>query len=215
MDMILTNIRNRAVVVLPNDLNVVGTNNTTKPTYDYEIEYLESQMRGADFERYLTRLDEEISLGLFTPVLLYRTADVGSYNLGDAHYRLFMAMLNALGGDMKEYIDHYVLDRMVDFNFGPNAPRARWIPRKLGKDHPETLRAIIQQAIQAGWAKVDVAELGTALGITVDEVEILQENPRTPKARRARATTTPRTRTGRSLRRATRPRRRRRTTSSR
>ncbi len=173
MEMILRNIRNRSVVVLPNNV-MPGTNaNTGKPVYDYSIEYLESQMRGADFERYLTRLDEEISLGIFTPVLLYRTADVGSYNLGEAHYRLFMSLLNALAGDLKEYLDRYVLDRMVDFNFGKNAARARWIPRKLGKDVPETLRAIIAAMIQAGTAKVDVHELGTALGIGVEEIDPL------------------------------------------
>ena len=73
MENVLEGIRNRAIVTLPSD----RTNNPQggKTDYEFTIEYLESQMRGADFERYLQRLDEEMSLGIFTPVLLYRTAD--------------------------------------------------------------------------------------------------------------------------------------------
>lgn len=176
MENVVSGIRNRAVAVLPStrDDNVSAASRG----YEWDIEYLESQMRGADFERYLTRLDEEISLALFTPVLLYRTADVGSYNLGDAHYRLFMSMLNSLAADIKRYIDKYVLGRMVDLNFSPNAARAKWVPRRLGKDTPETLRAILQGLIQADLATVDLDELSVALGIGVHERDLL--NPKDP-----------------------------------
>lgn len=172
MEDIVTGIRNRAVVVVPSDRNPDASAAAGR-AYDWDLEYLESQMRGADFERYMTRLDEEISLALFTPVLLYRTSDVGSYNLGDAHFRLFMSMLNALAADIKHYIDKYVLDRFVDFNFGTNAARARWVPRRLGKDTPETLRAALQGVITAGLATIDLDELSVALGIGVHEREIL------------------------------------------
>lgn len=168
MEGVLRNLRNRSVVVLPNerDPNVNSSRN-----WEWDIEYLESQMRGADFERYLQRLDEEISLALFTPVLLYRTADVGSYNLGEAHYRLFMSMLNALAGDIKEYIDKYVLTRMVDFNFSPNAPRARWHPRKMGKDTSEILRAMMSSLITQKIAMPDLEELGVAIGMRIEEID--------------------------------------------
>jgi hypothetical protein len=70
---ILQNLRSRSAVVLPNDTTNLGRmGDATKLHYDYDIEYLESQMRGADFERYMARLDEEISIGLFTPILLLR-----------------------------------------------------------------------------------------------------------------------------------------------
>lgn len=176
MEDIVTGIRNRSVVVVPSDRNPDASAAAGR-SYEWDLEYLESQMRGADFERYMTRLDEEISLALFTPVLLYRTADVGSYNLGDAHFRLFMSMLNALAGDIKHYIDKYVLDRMVDFNFGTKAARARWVPRRLGKDTPETLRAALQGVISQGLATLDLDELSVALGIGVHEREILMDDP--------------------------------------
>jgi hypothetical protein len=83
MEAVIMGIRNRGSVVLPSNRNEgvsVGAS-----AYEYDIDYLESQMRGVDFERYLARLDEEMSLALFTPLLLLRNADVGSHNLGVQH----------------------------------------------------------------------------------------------------------------------------------
>jgi hypothetical protein len=165
---LLTQLRNRSVVVLPNDSTDFGDG---KRTYDYDIEYLESQMRGADFERYLTRLDEEVSLGIFTPILMMRTSDVGSYNLGTSHMQLYLWMLNAINGDRKQYIDNYVLNRMVDFNFSPKAPRAKIVFRKMGSNNVEMVRALIQELIRGGKAKPDLEELGQMAGLTLEEVK--------------------------------------------
>lgn len=164
---LLQNFRSRGVVVLPSERSTIGT----QTEYDYTIEYLESQMRGADFERYTMRLDEEISLALFTPLLMLRTADVGSYNLGTTHAQVYLQMLNALAGDMKEYIDNYVLARMVDYNFSPTSPRARIKFRKLGDDKSDMVVALLQQLIAAGKAKVDLNELGDIAGLTLTEVK--------------------------------------------
>lgn len=172
MESILTALRNRSVVVLPSDRDP-ETNE-----YDFAIEYIESQMRGADFERYLTRLDEEISIGLFTPILLLRTADVGSYNLGIGHMQLFMWMLNALAGDMKEYIDKYYIRRLKDYNFGPNAPAAYWVPRQMGKENAETMRAVVSEILRKGKAKPDLDELGEIIGLSLQEVrEVTEPEP--------------------------------------
>jgi hypothetical protein len=59
---------------------------------------------------------------------------------------------------------------MVDFNFSEKAPRAHFKWRKLGKDRDETIRAVLQAAIQANQVKPDVDELGLALGMTMHEV---------------------------------------------
>lgn len=171
---ILQNLRNRSAVVLPADID-----QETKE-FDYQIEYLESQMRGADFERYMTRLDEEISLALFTPLLMMRTADVGSYNLGIGHTQVYLWLLNAILADWSEYIDKYVLSPMVDFNFGEKAPRAQIVFRKLGTRNEETVRAIITELIRQGGAKVDVVELGESLGMKVEEIEVVTEPAPSP-----------------------------------
>lgn len=177
MQEILTNLRNRSVVVLPSDRHTttgVG-GGQRQGDYLFDIEYLESQMRGADFERYLFRLDEEMSLSLFTPTLLIRTADVGSYNLGVGHMQMYLWMLNALMADMKDYLDRYVCDRLVDFNFSPNAPRARWVPRKMGKENLEIFRAVLSELIRQDKAGVDLEELGEAVGLSLKEIRQIRE----------------------------------------
>lgn len=165
METILMSLRNRGVVTLPSDRNP-----TTKE-FEYSIEYLESQMRGADFEKYLTRLDEEMSLGLFTPLLLFRTGTVGSNALGVQHTKTWLWVLNALAFDMKEYIDRYVITRIKAFNYGPNAPDIEWIPHKLGGDNVDTLRSMITALISKDKIKPDIDELGQSLGMTLTEVK--------------------------------------------
>lgn len=165
---VLAQLRNRSVVVLPNDTTDLGDG---KRSFDYEIEYLESQMRGADFERYMTRLDEEISLGIFTPILLMRTSDVGSYNLGTSHMQLWLWMLNAINGDRKMFIDKYILSPMADFNFSPNSPRPKIKFRKLGSNNVEMIRALLQELIRGGKAAPDLEELGQMAGLTLKEVK--------------------------------------------
>lgn len=164
---LMQSLRNRSVVVLPSERSVVG--NEVK--YDYTLEYLESQMRGADFERYLMRLDEEISLSLFTPLLMLRTADVGSYNLGKQHSDVYLQMLNALAGDWAQYINDYVLTRMVDFNFSPTSPRATIKFRKLGDSKAELVKLLLQALVSQGSVMPDLKELGDIAGLTLDEIK--------------------------------------------
>ena len=119
------------------------------------------------------RLDEEMSIGLFTPLLILRTADVGSYNLGTTHWNMYLNMLNALVGDLKSYTDPYVIDRMVDFNFGTKAPRARIVFRKMGDDKVEMVKQLLQALMTSGTVKPDLDQLGDIVGLNLKEVEVL------------------------------------------
>jgi hypothetical protein len=165
---ILQALRSRSAVVLPND-SFQDTHG--RINYDYQIEYLESQMRGADFERYLTRLDEEISIGLFTPILLLRTADVGSYNLGVGHMQMYLWMLNAMNDDRARYINKYILRKMANFNFSEKAPDPKIVFRKLGNNNAEMLKDIVQLLLQQNKIKLDLAEIGQMTGMTLKEVK--------------------------------------------
>jgi hypothetical protein len=171
---LLSQLRNRSVVVLPNDSTDLGDG---KRSFDYDIEYLESQMRGADFERYMTRIDEEISLGIFTPILLMRTADVGSYQLGQGHMQLYLWMLNAINDDRAQYINKYIINRMVDMNFSPKAPRAKIRFRKMGTNNAEMVKALIQELIRGGKAKPDLTELGQMAGLSLTEIKETTKQP--------------------------------------
>jgi hypothetical protein len=127
-------------------------------------------MRGADFERYLTRLDEEISLGMFTPILLMRTADVGSYNLGVGHMQVYLWMLNAMNDDRAMYINKYILSKFTNYNFSPNAPRPKIVFRKLGNTDTDLIKQILVALIQAGKTSVDLDELGKIAGLSLKEI---------------------------------------------
>lgn len=172
MQRILNQLRSRSVVTLPSDRDP-----ETKE-YTYDLEYLESQMRGADFERYLTRLDEEMSLGLFTPILMLRTADVGSYNLGVNHMQVWMWMLNALAGDMKFYIDKYLLRRLKAFNFNKHDPEPSWVFKPMGKQNTETIRAIVTELVRGGRVEPrDLREMGESIGLELKEIRQITEEP--------------------------------------
>jgi hypothetical protein len=175
MTEMVTNLRNRGAVVLPSDRD--SSTGTGAQAYTWDIDYLESQMRGVDFERYMTRLDEEMSLSLFTPLLLLRNADVGSHNLGVQHTQTYLWELNALLGDMKEYIDRYIVERLKAINFSPKAPRAEWIPKDMGKENVETIRGIIVELIRQNMAKPDITQLGEALGMDITAIRTVTQDP--------------------------------------
>lgn len=167
------NLRSRGSVMLPSD-KIEDADGKPSNDYEYDIQYLESQMRGADFERYLTRLDEEISLALFTPLLLLRSGGgSGSYNLGTSHMQMFLWQLNALADDWGEYINRYIVEPMVDYNFGTTAKRARLKFHKTGRVTGETARAIIAQVLASGRIGVDLEELGQSIGLTLTQVDAL------------------------------------------
>jgi hypothetical protein len=178
MGMLIQQLRNRSTVVLPNERTPMG--DETDPKYDYQLEYLESQMRGADFERYMTRLDEEMSLAMFTPILMMRTADVGSYNLGTQHSQVYQWMLNAIAGDWADYINKYIIRPMVRFNFTERAPEAKIRFMKMGKIQTDILQSVVSALVSKGAIKPDIRELGEFTGMTFEEVEVVTEDPGTP-----------------------------------
>jgi hypothetical protein len=110
---------------------------------------------------------------------MLRTADVGSYNLGEGHERTYQVMLNSMNADRKLYIDKYVISKMIDYNFGPNAKRATIKFRKLGQTDTALLKELLLALINLNKINIDIEELGQATGMTIEEVkETLAEPPR-------------------------------------
>lgn len=175
MEMILSQLRNRSAVVLPSTKDNAAPEETN-PDFDYTIEYLESQMRGADFERYMTRLDEEMSLALFTPILLMRTADVGSYSLGEGHMQMYMLMLNAISNDWAQYINRYILAPIARFNSSrgeSNPPKIKIKFRQLGKENQDIVRDAIRNGVAEGRLQIDIKELSEQSGLTLKQINDL------------------------------------------
>ena len=180
MAVMLQQLRSRSVVVLPSDRTAQGEE--TNPPFDYQIEYLESQMRGADFERYMTRLDEEMSLAMFTPILMMRTADVGSYNLGTQHTQVYQWMLNALAGDWAEYINKYIIAPIVAYNFNGRPVPCEIKFTKMGKTNSQLLQAVITSLLDKGAINFDARELGEMSGLTINEIEEVTGEEEPPPA---------------------------------
>lgn len=175
MELLLGTLRSRGTVVLPSTKDNAAPDETN-PDFDYTIEYLESQMRGADFERYMTRLDEEMSLALFTPILLMRTADVGSYSLGEGHMQMYMLMLNAISSDWSQYINRYILAPIARFNSSrgaSNPPKLRIKFRQLGKENQDIVRDAIRAGITNGRLEIDLTQLSENSGLTLKQVQDL------------------------------------------
>ena len=173
MQTALTLLRSGAAVVLPNDRQ--SSMDTNNPDFEYTIDYLESQMRGADFEKHMSRLDEEMSLALFTPLLLMRTTDSGGYNQAVSQTQIYLWQLNALAADWKEYIDKYIIAPLVRYNYG-GRQWARIKFRKMGTTQQETVRAIVQELLRNGEIGVDVEELGFAAGLSLEKMQVLQSD---------------------------------------
>jgi len=112
-----------------------------------------------------------MSLALFTPILMMRTADVGSYNLGTQHDQTYKTLLNAFSGDWSEYIDKYLIAPIVRYNFGDRAPQARINFVKMGKVNQELLAALLQSLLGKDKIKLDTRELGELAGLSIEEIE--------------------------------------------
>lgn len=173
MSGLISMVRNGSSIVAPNSRAMNGLDGVAN--YEYTFEYLESMMRGADWERHLTRLDQEISLALFTPLLMMNSVEGGSYNLGVVHTQMYLGMINAVAGDWKEYIDRYIIRPMTLINFGPKVDPPRWKFRRLGQTKEETVRTVLNSLLNTGngdkLVKVDLEDLGQEIGLSLTEID--------------------------------------------
>lgn len=167
MEQVVSGFRNGASVVLPSDRD------PETGQYDFDLEYIDSQMRGADWERYLSRLDEEMSMAVFTPILLFRTADVGSYDLGKQHMLVFQQMLTALAADWKFYIDTYIIQRLHALNFPGDYNPPQWMARKQGGSDVERYKELFVEMVRKDRAVPNLEELSAISGISWEEAQII------------------------------------------
>lgn len=169
MEELVNKIRNHTSIALPSTKDEDGNE-------DWMLKFLESNIRGADFETYMKRLDMEKARAIFVPELLFGTGRVGSYKLGDRHTNTFLTLLNSLIDDIKEHIDKHILRQLVDFNFGADAEPATFEPERLGRSNTEMLTTILREMVRQGTVKVSVKELSQRIGMEIKEVRQLVQN---------------------------------------
>lgn len=159
----LKELRNNSVAVLPAAKDESGN-------YLYDAKYIESQMRGQDFETYLRRLDMEMLRGLFVPGLIYGGESGGSFALGEEQKNTFLANVEGILANIKDYIDLYILPILVQMNMGDNAAEARWNYQPLDKLTETLLTQIVVEMIKTGKVTPEVEDISKRLGIQLKEV---------------------------------------------
>lgn len=161
---ILQAIRNNSSVTLPSERDENGN-------LLWNIEYLESQMRGYDFESYLKRLDREMARALFVPDLLFEAGRVGSYKLGELHKDTYLMLLNALMNDLKQHIDKYISRQFIEYNFGANEEVPVFRFEKQGTFSTPVIMEMIKQMANNGSIGVDVKDIAKITGVPLKEAE--------------------------------------------
>jgi hypothetical protein len=162
MNDVIGSIRSHSSVQLPSDRHV-----DTKE-YNYDLKYLESQMRGFDFENYLSRLDMEIARGLFLPELVFGGAKGGSYALGSAQIQAFYTNLMGIMDNIVDYVNLYLLPQLIEYNFDKNKS-ASFTYQPLSVDQKKNIQDMIMSLIKLGKLKPDTKQLEDRSGIKLKE----------------------------------------------
>ncbi len=150
-----------------------------KGNREWEIEFLEAQSKGIDFDLALKRYDMEKTRAMFSGDLVFSGGSGGSYALGQVQDNNLKIMMNSFIEDMKTYIDKFLIDKLRVLNFGENSPEATFGYRKLEKMDLEAMSGILRTMVSQGSAIPDLSELSTILGITIkDAVEVTGVSPK-------------------------------------
>jgi hypothetical protein len=159
-------LKSHSVVGIPSDRDDGGN-------YLFDIQYLESQMRGVDFDTYLKRLDMEKSRAIFVPDLLLGTGRVGSYELGKEHKATFINGVMGMFDDFITYINKYITPQLVEYNFGTRTeiPEFNYLP--LSKTSEDSLVAVFNAALKGDPNILDIERLAPKLGIPLRDAQEL------------------------------------------
>ena len=160
MNGVIASIRSHSSVQLPSDRDDKGN-------YLYDLKYLESQMRGFDFDNYLNRLDMEITRGLFVPELMYKGGS-GSFALGSAQIQAFYTTLMGVMDNVKDYVDLYILPQLVEYNFGKGVT-AKLSYQPLSVEAKKNIQDLIMQLVKTGGATLDTKQLEERSGFKLLE----------------------------------------------
>jgi hypothetical protein len=162
MNDVIGSIRSHSSIQLPSDRHV-----ETKE-YNYDLSYLESQMRGFDFENYLSRLDMEIARGLFLPELVFGGSKGGSYALGSAQIQAFYTNLMGIMDNIVDYINLYLLPQLIEYNFDKNKS-ASFTYQPLSVDQKKNIQELIMALVKLGKIKPDTRQMEDRSGIKLQE----------------------------------------------
>lgn len=164
MSLVIDSIRSHSSAQLPSDKDAEGKN------YLYDINYLESQMRGFDFDNYLNRLDMEITRGLLVPDLMFSSGSGGSYALGAAQIESFYTNLMGIMDNVVDYVNSYIIPQLIEYNFGKGVI-AKIAYQPLSVESAKFINEMINALITKGAIKPDMGQLEERSGFKFEEIK--------------------------------------------
>lgn len=170
-------VRNGATVSLPSQQSHTADG---KPLgFAWDVQLLEASRSGAaDYREAITATDKAIARAIFVPdLILGDGGGIGSYALSQEHRGIWeMGVENRLE-DYASQISRHLIDRIVTFNFGPNAPRARLAFAPLGEENTDHLWELVMGAANTGRLPADVVEIAERLGVPLTDEEAAAVEP--------------------------------------
>jgi hypothetical protein len=176
-----TNLRHHSVIGLPST-QAIGPDG--KPVgYAWDLEYLTAGGNGEAFLAAIAAQDRSIARAMLVPSLLIEGGDtVGSNALGESHRDTFTQNVEARLADYAAQITEHLLDRIVDFNYGTSAPRARLVFAPVSDEAIEKLWGIVTTLVAGKGIALDVPAIAARLGLPVafsedDEPDPVEASP--------------------------------------
>lgn len=163
MDLVISSIRSHSSAQLPSDKDPEGKD------YLYTIEYLESQMRGFDFDNYMKKLDTEIVRGLLVPDLMFSSGSGGSYALGASQTESFYKNLSGIMDNIVDYVNLYVLPQLIEYNFPKVSAKIEYQPISI--ESQVFINGLITEMVKGGLIKPDMDQIEERSGFKFEEVE--------------------------------------------
>lgn len=139
-----------AVGNMKNSSTLVMSSQTTDGKYNYDVEYLLDDKRGEMFKEYIDMLQALKLRGMLVPErVLTQDTRVGSLAMVETMTDTFLKMEQQLIAELFEHINKFIINPLVEFNFGKEAPKAYAIPGSITEQNTDLLKEIIFKVIDA------------------------------------------------------------------
>ncbi len=177
-------LRNHTVAALPSDRAVTADGKDVG--YAWDLDFLEASRDGSQaFADKIAEEDRRIARAIFVPDLLLSNTEAGSYSLGKEHRSMWTDSVESRLAEYAGQITRHVVDRLVDFNFGESAPRARLSFEPQTDESRDELWTLVQTLVAGGRLPVDVLRIADRVGLPLaadaaEQVEAADEEDPTP-----------------------------------
>ena len=169
-------LRNHSVLGLPSERAITADGKDVG--YAWDLDYLEASKDGSEsFMGKLRELDRRIARAIFVPDLLLSNTEAGSYSLGDQHRSIFDVQVESRLAEYAGQITRHLVNRLVDFNYGEDAPRAQLVFEGQTDEDRDEVWEMVKALVQDGRLPVDPAALAERVGVPLadDAAERIEE----------------------------------------